>query len=377
MSCSPEYPVSIHFVRALSSKLGGPSRSVPGLVKALDQLGFQTCLTTRHADQEFLQREEITNIVNNNINWKLQLKKYSKKLSPKNAVFHCHGIWSLECWWACRYMLSRGYPVIVSPRGMLEPWALQYHVIKKRLAWVIYQKKLLLNVHAFHATSEQEAKNIRALRYAQPIIKIPNGLDSIPDKDISSHGNNTNFRTALFLSRLHPKKGITLLIEAWKTIQPQGWILTIAGNAEAGYLSELKSIVDKHGLHGSIQFLGELWGEEKDLAFANSSIFILPSYSENFGIVVAEALQRGLPVITTTGTPWSELVSEGCGWWVEPTVEGVSTALQEALSLSDNRRREMGRMGANLIRRKYLWPAIAEKMQSAYHWLLSSPNLKA
>ena len=138
-------------------------------------------------------------------------------------------------------------------------------------------------------------------------------------------------RTMLFLSRIHPKKGLLNLVRAWHAAAPgKEWRLVIAGPDEGGHLAELKQLVHQLGLQLQVTFPGEIANEEKWAFYAAAEICVLPSFSENFGLMVGEALVAGTPVIATTGTPWAELQAHGCGWWVEPTIGGLCAAIRSA-----------------------------------------------
>ena len=150
---------------------------------------------------------------------------------------------------------------------------------------------------------------------------------------------------------------------------PAGWQLVIAGNDYDGYLSVIERKVRGLELSDVCKLVGPLFGEAKEAAFRNADLFVLPSHSENFGIVVTEALGYQVPVLTTTGCPWQELDTEHCGWWVEPTPEGVAGGLRAALETSDELRCEMGVRGRSLVERNYLWPAISQKFRVFYTWI--------
>jgi glycosyltransferase involved in cell wall biosynthesis len=180
-----------------------------------------------------------------------------------------------------------------------------------------------------------------------------------------------DMRTALFLSRFHPKKGLPLLAEAWQRVKPRGWRLLAVGPDEDGHRGEIERLAEKLGLGSSWEFRGMVTGDEKWRLLAGADVFILPTHSENFGNVVAESLLAATPVITTMGAPWSELVERRCGWWTKPSVEGIAAALKEATELPRAALCVMGERGRAWASREFAWPGIAQRMANAYDAILS------
>jgi glycosyltransferase involved in cell wall biosynthesis len=160
-----------------------------------------------------------------------------------------------------------------------------------------------------------------------------------------------------------------MLIEAWAQIRPQNWCLQIAGPDEAGHRAELERAVSIAGLKGTVSFIGPIEGEAKSGAYLNADLFILPSYSESFGIAVAEALAHGLPVLTTKGTPWLGLTVRGCGWCVDPTVEGIEQGLRQALTQDLAMLRAMGAKGRAWVAADFGWNSVANQFLAAYEQL--------
>jgi glycosyltransferase involved in cell wall biosynthesis len=286
----------------------------------------------------------------------------------KYDLLHDNGLWllkNLSCW---RAAIELGLPYILSTRGMLEPWSLGHKQWKKRLARYLYQDRILASVSMFHATSMDEAKNIRRLGFSQPIAVIPNGID-LPTSFGSSQSSNRPNKIALFLSRVHPKKGLINLLTAWRVANPQGWQLIIAGPDDGGHWQEVHDTIQRHNLSAVVKLREAAIGTEKDELFASADLFILPSFSENFGIVIAEAMAHGLPVITTTGTPWKSLIEFRAGWWVDPDVQSLTKAISEATNSSTDELQEMGRRGLALSA-NYTWPRLANNMILAYQYIL-------
>jgi glycosyltransferase involved in cell wall biosynthesis len=176
----------------------------------------------------------------------------------------------------------------------------------------------------------------------------------------------------LFVGRIYPVKGLPMLVEAWARVRPRGWHLVIAGPDEAEHRAEVERAVSVAGLNGVISFLGPIHGKAKTGAYFNADLFVLPSYSESFGMAVAEALAHGLPVLTTKGAPWPELAARGCGWSIDPTVEGIAQGLSEATSQDSAALSAMGARGRAWIAANFGWDAIATQFLAAYEQLSSS-----
>ena len=289
------------------------------------------------------------------------------------SVIHQHGLWAPLPVGAGRFAKSRQIPLVLSPHGMLEAWAMAYRKGRKTVAWHLYQKRNLQSAAVLHAASESEGERFRRLGFRQPIAMLPHGVEPIaeaPD-DPDAVAAPKERKQLLMLSRIHPKKGLDLLLEAWARLAPEDWQLVIAGNDEGDHQAEIEALAKRLGLtdEARVRFAGPLFDAEKDTAFRRADLFILPSYSENFGIVVPEALQYGLPVVTTADTPWGKLASETCGWWVPPTADAIGGALREAIDIADEERTAMGRRGRDLVDREHRWPRIAEGYVALYRWL--------
>lgn len=237
---------------------------------------------------------------------------------------------------------------------------------KKQLAWALYQRRDVVGARALHATSEAEAAGFRALGLTQAIITLPNGVELPPAGERPAPGTT---RTALFLSRIHPKKGLVELVEAWSCVRPAGWQLRLVGHDNTGHAPAVEAAIQKFGVADSVRLEPAVEGDAKWAAYRAAELFVLPSYSENFGIVIAEALACGLPVVTTTATPWAALREHRAGWWVECGVEPLVPALREATALATPELRSMGQRGADWVRADFAWERIGAEMLRAYRSL--------
>ena len=372
---------TFHIIGGISRDSGGPSRSVQGLVAGLNAAGVETWLMTlNHGDEPWV--DGVTRFENGG-----DFEEVVQRVKPD--IVHLHGIWSLalhRCAVVCRRL---GVKYVIAPRGMLEPWSLQQKWLKKKIARWLYQDRDLKCAAALHATAESEAEQFRKLGFKNSIIVSPNGVNVPKNFSRVERVEHVEKKRVLFVSRMHPKKGVMELVEAWGKVVSRGvdewrsWnvelVYTVSGELEKEYEAKVRARVNELGLEGQFIFTGALNDDEKWKAYARADLFVLPTYSENFGIVVAEALWSGVPVITTKGTPWKELEDRGCGEWVDLPEEGSNpsdwptlvSSLARMMSMSDDERREMGERGRRLVEEKYTWDAVVKSMVKGYEEVLN------
>jgi len=219
-------------------------------------------------------------------------------------LFHGHGLWQYPVHYGMKAGRQRKIPTVLTPRGMLEPGAMQFSRWKKALARVAFQWRDLQGASCLHATAEAEAANLRALGLRPPICVIPNGIELPPARDLAAlPETGERVRRMAFLSRIHPKKGLPMFLRVWQQLQADfpNWQVAIAGTDEDGHEDELKQLAIKLGVQETVTFPGPLFGAQKATFLRDADLFVLPTLSENFGIVVAEALGYGTPVVTTKG----------------------------------------------------------------------------
>ena len=285
-------------------------------------------------------------------------------------IVHVHGLWNPWLIRQARHFKKSGAKVVWSPHGMLTPWALSQRKWKKRLAWWLYQRHALAQADLLHVTAPAEVEDVRRLGLANAVAVVPLGVRLPPLRTLRRCADAPH--TLLFVSRLQKKKGLLNLMDAWARVRDvaSGWRIVIAGPDQEGYLGEVLARARQRCVAESVDYVGPVYGAKKDALYAAADVFVLPSFSENFGSVVVEALAQGVPVITTKGTPWAELAARRCGWWVDIGVAPLADALRQALGLTDEERREMGARGRELVEEKYRWPAIGRQMRAAYAGLL-------
>lgn len=294
------------------------------------------------------------------------------QLPDKPAVIHGHGVWRIVHLIPLVISKNAALKWVWSPRGMFSQWSWQYKAHLKRPFWYLLQKPALKRVDCFHATSQEEVEDIRRRGFTQPIALIPNGVEVPPTEALSPSKENK----LVFLSRIHTKKGVHLLIPAWLQIADQfpDWKLVIAGKLDSAYATEMQELAKTHQAP-RLEFAGEVLGSAKTQLLSSARLFVLPSFSENFGIAIAEALAHKTPVITTIHTPWHNLNKNQCGWCIPATQDALIQALQTSLSIPSATLDEMGTTGRIWMENDFSWPEIAQKMEAVYNWLLEEGDI--
>jgi glycosyltransferase involved in cell wall biosynthesis len=411
----------LHVIDSINLTQGGPSVSVPALAAAQAKQGHRVTIACR--DYAYLgPMAEAVGVEVRSVpssrwtkgqgGWGCSFRRLVEKEAAKADLVHNHGVWLAANYYARRAAVKAGKPLVISPRGMLEDWSLRRAVVRKFVAWQLFERKNLESAALFHATADSEAEAIKTalrikmkIKIKEPrIVVAPNGVD-IPERIPNREALEARFpkmmgkKWILFMSRVHPKKGLLELAKAWMQIRESnpGWELVIAGpEQDKGYAEKVRAELKGEGV-----WTGELRGEEKWAALGQAEFLVLPSHSENFGIVVAESLAAGRPVVTTNKTPWgaarSEIkmkikmkgpsfapnlsssggASEGgcaggtmnleerkCGVICEVT--DLKRGLERMLEFSDKEREEMGARGRQWMKKEFSWEAGAERLIAGY-----------
>jgi poly(glycerol-phosphate) alpha-glucosyltransferase len=260
---------------------------------------------------------------------------------------------------------------------MLEPWAVRRSAWKKSIAAALFERAHLGGAACLHALNEAEARAIRAFGLRNPICVIPNGVE-LPATEISSApdwaGWTNGRKVALFLGRIHPKKGLANLICAWRrvmcSIAPTDWALVIAGWDQKGHQKKLQELVRELELDGSVYFVGPHFGEAKAASLAHAEVFVLPSLSEGLPMAVLEAWSYGRPVVMTPQCNLPEGFQAGAALRIEPDQAGVEAGLRNLCAMPETELRRMGQRGRDLVAERFAWPHIAREMTQLYQWVL-------
>ena len=362
----------LSFVSSLDLSSGGPSRSVPMLAKGLAELGVDITLMAIRSENMNIHALEGTSVKLKVISPSFSRREIAKFLADERfELIQIQSVWEMPYHKVMVEARKLNIPYIVTPRGMLEPWSLSQKKWKKRLAWWLYQRNDVQKSACVFTTAKMEAEHVSALGITTCKAVIPNGIETVgyPCKS-SIEGVK---KQVLFLSRVHVKKGIELLFDAWKRILPDyvDWQLLVIGNGEAEYIHSLENRVENLGLKDCIKILPPVFGEAKIKVYQESALFCLPSFSENFGMVIAEAMSCGTPVITTTNCPWNILNDTKTGWCIDLNVDNLERALREALSMNPTELYDMGQKASKLIYENFDYRNVTRKTLKLYEWLLN------
>ncbi len=308
-----------------------------------------------------------------------RLKNTIFKMKPD--IIHAHGLRMWPIYGAMCVAKKNKMPFVLSMHGMMTPALLQQRKFKKQIAYQLFDRQTLKHTNLIHATSAMELEHIRNFGCKNPVIVLPIGCD-IPQAPKASAINAwrdrfselKNKRVLLYLSLIHHKKGLLRLIDTWAKLSEKysDWHLLIAGPDHQNHLIQIKEAIRKTKTQKSITLAGPLYGAEKNIAYQQAQAFVLHSDWENFGIVIAEALAGGLPVITSDQTPWQIINQKKCGWWIPLKIEALEHTLAQALALSADALNQKGQNAIQLIKEDYAWPGVYEQLQSGYEWLLGN-----
>lgn len=305
------------------------------------------------------------------------MKSYIKEMFQKKEfdLVHAHSLWMMPNIYPIIEAYKYKVPSILSPRGTLSSHAFRLGSSFKPFFWALFQKSAVTKAKYLHATSELEAEDFRRLGFKQPIIVIPNGIRPIDDvqKNIYREGGGT--KKLLFLGRLHPVKGLEKLLESWGMLQEHftDWELVIAGPDIYGHKLKLLQIINNRKLT-RIQFPGEVAADDKYALFREAHALILPSYSENFGMVIAEALLMNTPVVVSAGCPWIRVVQSNAGWVFDHEQNNLTEVLVSLFSAEPQDLIQKGKNGRKLILEQYASEQINSQWQQVYNWILKKSN---
>lgn len=287
-------------------------------------------------------------------------------------VIHAHGLWMYGSWVAGR-LARAGTPDVVSPHGMLDPFALRQGRLKKRLVLAAFEKAHLGTATAVHALNEDEERAVRNFGIRQPVAILPNGVALPPPNIISGTPSwakrlPEGARVLLFLGRIHPKKNLQNLLKAWEKARCEPWHLVIAGPDQEGHRAALEASHSIPLSKGSVHFVGPQFGPEKEATLNTADAFVLPSFSEGMPMAVLEAWSWRLPVLMSRQCNLPDGFANGCAIDTGTEEETIAVALSKLMRTSKADLDRMGLAGRELVERRYSWLRIAMDFARLYAW---------
>lgn len=379
----------LHTVSGIWKHTGGPAEVIPLLCLYLNLKGAKVTLATLDGDLS----DTVIACSNRGVDlikypirirhrpwYSNAMRKGINALVSEMDIVHSNGIWEYTNWHTANACIRMNKPFVISFHGALSNYERNWS-FRHKTAWELIDGPLIRKASCLHACSDEEFHSIRSLGLGNPVAIIPNGIEMWHSIPVHERRNLVpefaNMRNMLFLSRIHPLKGIFDLVKIWHELRPdeiKNWQLIIIGPGDDGNISLLNKLIKFGRNKDSIKFLGALYGDKRIAAYQSADIVILPSYSENFGVVVGEALASGKPVITTHNVPWPALQVHQCGWWIPHDKLSILNCIKEAIQLDEEKIRSLGENGRKLIEKEFSWPVISGRMLLTYEWLLKKRN---
>ena len=367
-------------VPSLEEKHGGPSKSVQRLAATLSRFGHEVDLLATRPGNETAATEDGRLRV-------LQFRRDRPEFLCASSdlqdhlrqhaydCLHHHALWLRTLHYACRAAHTTGARLVISPRGMLSDWSWRHRRWKKWLAARLVHPGAFTQAHGWHATSEAEADDIRRRGFSQPVCVAPNGVE-VPSAEELTRAHEVWTQlcpavavrpVAVFYSRFHRKKRLLELIDLWIDIAPKEWLLLVAGIPQEYTVESLTAYVQRRSAQERIVVFD---GSDRPPPYGVASLFLLPSHSENFGMVVAEAMAWGVPVLVTDTTPWAELSGQNAGWCVP--WENYGPALRHAIAESTDRLEQRGARARDWVLARYSWEQTVRPLTEFYDRLANT-----
>jgi len=378
----------LHVIASLSPTWGGPVASVKGLTEAMVRKHMEVTVfapVDRNSSGDVVQLEGVrVRLFKQNLLsgiWRAYSSELAKALHrevEKFDLIHIHEIWHYPHFAAYRAAKRVRKPYIVTVRGALGPWCLNYKALKKRIYAALIQRRILNGAAAIQAITQEEVKHIRAFGVDSPIFTIPNGIDSEEFSELPPREELEKLypelqgkKVVLFLGRIHPIKGLDLLARAFGQVarERKDVHLLIVGPDERGYRDKIERLFVSEGVIEKVTFTGMLTGKEKLAALSRADIFVLPSYSEGFSMAILEALACGLPVIITRQCHFPEVAEARAGIVIDPDSAQLAEAIVELMD-DPKLREEMGNNGRRLVMERFTWDKVADRMIELYQRVL-------
>lgn len=376
----------LHVIPSVAERSGGPATAIVPMCRALQQQGVEVLLVTTDAGMNGAEQESHYKGVPAKF-FPSQLGesfKYSRPLATwlnsnihEFGVAHIHAIFNHSSIAAAHVCRKADVPYVVRPLGTLEPWSMTQKSVRKRVFWEVAGKAMLRNAAAVHYTTDAEknsTENLLGLNHGK-VIGLGVEVNSCAKEKLAQHFPELAHESyALVMSRLHPKKGLDVLIDAFLMLVQQEkfgqWRLVIAGDGPSDHVARLKQMASPSD---RIMFTGWLDGEQKDSVLSGASLLVLPSHQENFGMCVMEALARSVPVLVSPHVNLAEeIVLANAGWIATVDKDALTTRLAEALD--DEEQRALRGQAGKQLSMKYSWESAAKTLKELYLEVMNLPQ---
>ncbi len=388
----------LHVIPSIAPRYGGPSHAIYTTCRSLQAAGAEVLIATTNADGDNVLPVLLKqNIIYQDVNTIFFARQFSEALKYSRPLaewldqhvvdfdlVHIHAVFSHACVAAARACRKHRIPYIVRPLGTLDPWSLKQKQFRKQLFWHFGVKQMLRYADAIHYTTADEKRLAESELGVGNGIVIPNGIDLSPARRDSERATNVDrgltepvsrSTYVLALSRIHPKKGYELLIEVFAQVKKQvafsNWQLVIAGDGESVYVEQLKTLAEQVGLNGDARFVGWLEGDRKQSVLQGAALMALPSFQENFGISLIEAMACGVPVLVSPQVNLApDIAAAQAGWIAELNQEDFARVLAEAMS-NEHERQRRGAQGRQLAQ-NFGAEHVATKLMHLYRSLIET-----
>jgi glycosyltransferase involved in cell wall biosynthesis len=381
----------LHVIGDLAPFSGGPAKAGFEMARAVARLGHEVAIyTTDFGQPPEAPREQLRDGVRLRFfplaapriwlaSW--AMRAALQRDLPGFNLLHIHSLYLFHDWAAGGLALRLRKPYIVRPHGTLDPYIFQRRRLKKILFDLWFQNRVLARAAAIHYTAEEEMRLASPFVHGAPGVVIPNGLDPADYARLPARGSFRkqhpeigDRRILLFLGRINFKKGLDILAASVGRLAREDLHLVIAG-PDGGYLAETKRFVAAAGIESRTSFVGMLQGEAKLGAFVDASLFLLPSYSENFGISVIEAMACGLPVVISENVNiWREVVADGAGLAAPCDAADFASRIAELID-DPARLARMGEAGRASVAKRYDWASIGKRLEAVYAAIVAGKSV--
>ncbi len=384
----PEPPIRIlHVIASIAARTGGPAKAALDMARAVAALGHEVAIYTTDREMEPAERLRLASGRQDGVELRVfpqhaprlfatsfPLARALAEAIPRADVVHLHSLYLFHTWIAARLCRRHGVPYLLRPHGTLDPYLWRRHRLRKSVLETLFQNRVLREAAALHYTAEEEMRLAAPYAHNPRGVVIPNGLDLSEYAELPAPGGFRarypeigGRRIVLFLSRLNFKKGLDVLIPGFARAarRHDDLHLVIAG-PDDGQLAAAQEWVAAEGVGGRTTFVGLLDHRAKLACFRDAAMFVLPSYSENFGLAIVEALACGVPVaISDRVNIWREIEGAEAGLVAPPTADDVARQI-ETLAADPARAAAMGERGKALVAEKFSWARIARDLETVY-----------